>query len=55
MKYNKRFLQKTDDKKHLRKVKKNWVVVSMASFAFLGGAAVLTSNTRLKVLQMRLK
>lgn len=37
MKYNKRFLQKTDDKKHLRKVKKNWVVVSMASFAFLGG------------------
>ena len=45
MKYNKAFLKKTDDRKHLRKVKKNWVVVSVASFAFLGGAAFVQSNS----------
>ncbi|MCK8637993.1 MucBP domain-containing protein, partial [Fructobacillus fructosus] len=45
MKYNKAFLKKTNDRKHLRKVKKNWVVASVASFAFLGGAAFVQSNS----------
>ena len=40
MQYNKNEIQKTNDKKILRKVKKQWVVVSLASFAFLGGTSL---------------
>ncbi|GAT90337.1 DUF5776 domain-containing protein [Apilactobacillus kunkeei] len=40
MQYNKNEFQKTNDKKILRKVKKQWVVVSLASFAFLGGTSL---------------
>ncbi|CAI2623223.1 DUF5776 domain-containing protein [Apilactobacillus apinorum] len=47
MQYNKSEIQKTNDKKILRKVKKQWVVVSLASFAFLGASAMglMTQNT----------
>lgn len=44
MKYNKHFLNKVDDKKHLRKVKKQWVVVSMASFALVTGGGLAVSQ-----------
>ncbi|CAK1250565.1 KxYKxGKxW signal peptide domain-containing protein [Fructobacillus fructosus] len=37
MKYNKLQVRKVDEKKVLHKVKKNWVVMSLASFALAGG------------------
>ncbi len=40
MQYNKNEFQKTNDKKILRKVKKQWVVVSLSSFAFLGATSM---------------
>ncbi|WP_413627790.1 MBG domain-containing protein [Fructilactobacillus vespulae] len=36
MLYNKSIVDKTNDKKVLRKVKKNWVIVSLATFMFAG-------------------
>ncbi|WP_421825129.1 mucin-binding protein, partial [Fructobacillus cardui] len=44
MKYNKRFLNKKDDKRYLKKVKKNWVVVSIASFSFVFGAGLVINS-----------
>ncbi|MFC7280448.1 mucin-binding protein [Apilactobacillus apinorum] len=38
--YNKKNVQKNYDKKILRKAKKNWVIISVASFAFIGVATV---------------
>ncbi|UQS84930.1 DUF5776 domain-containing protein [Apilactobacillus apisilvae] len=40
MQYNKKQFNKVNDKKIMKKVKKQWVVVSMASLAVLGGFAV---------------
>ncbi|MCK8611417.1 DUF5776 domain-containing protein [Apilactobacillus nanyangensis] len=40
MQYNKNEIQKTNDKKILRKVKKQWVVVSLSSFALLGATSL---------------
>ncbi|TPR19081.1 DUF5776 domain-containing protein [Apilactobacillus timberlakei] len=40
MQYNKNEFRKTNDKKIMKKVKKQWVVVSIASLAVLGGFAV---------------
>ncbi|GLB47363.1 hypothetical protein WR164_13420 [Philodulcilactobacillus myokoensis] len=37
MQYNKRQFHKVDDKKRMKKVKKQWVVVSVATLATLGG------------------
>lgn len=39
MQYNKNEIQKTNDKKVLRKVKKQWVVVSLSSFVLLGATS----------------
>ncbi|WP_413627803.1 MucBP domain-containing protein [Fructilactobacillus vespulae] len=45
MLYNHNQLDKVLDKKVMKKVKKQWVVVSLATFMFLGGASfTLTSN-----------
>ncbi|TPR47581.1 hypothetical protein DY125_04960 [Apilactobacillus micheneri] len=40
MQYNKRDIKKINDKKMMRKVKKQWVVVSVAAFAALGSSAL---------------
>lgn len=40
LKYNKRKIRKLNDKKILKKVKKNWVVVSVSSFALFGAASL---------------
>ncbi|TPR51072.1 hypothetical protein [Apilactobacillus micheneri] len=40
MQYNKQQFNKVNDKKIMKKVKKQWVVVSVASLAVLGGFAV---------------
>lgn len=42
--YNKREFDKTNDKKVMRKVKKQWVIVSLATFMFVGGSYSLTNN-----------
>ncbi|TPR23407.1 hypothetical protein DY102_05020 [Apilactobacillus timberlakei] len=39
MQYNKRDIKKINDKKMMRKVKKQWVVLSVAAFAALGASA----------------
>ncbi|TPR19083.1 DUF5776 domain-containing protein [Apilactobacillus timberlakei] len=39
MQYNKRDVKKINDKKMMRKVKKQWVVLSVAAFAALGASA----------------
>ncbi|ALJ31099.1 hypothetical protein AKUA1202_01280 [Apilactobacillus kunkeei] len=44
MLYNHKQFRKNSDKKIMRKVKKNWVVLSVASFALIGSAAVIQSN-----------
>lgn len=45
MKYNKLQINKVGEKKVLRKVKKNWVVMSLASFALVGGMAMSSMTT----------
>ncbi|CAI2664641.1 hypothetical protein AKUH4B102A_14460 [Apilactobacillus kunkeei] len=45
MMFNKNQFHKTSDKKVLRKVKKQWVTVSVATLAFLGGSFYLTSTS----------
>ncbi|CAI2615314.1 hypothetical protein AKUH4B504J_01250 [Apilactobacillus kunkeei] len=42
--YNKKIVQKQYDKKTLRKVKKNWLVVSVAAFGLIGATAIYESN-----------
>ncbi|KPN83323.1 hypothetical protein RZ76_13940 [Apilactobacillus kunkeei] len=44
MLYNHKQFRKNSDKKIMRKVKKNWVVLSVASFALIGAATVMESN-----------
>ncbi|CAI2556208.1 hypothetical protein AKUH1B104J_01280 [Apilactobacillus kunkeei] len=44
MLYNHRQFRKNSDKKIMRKVKKNWIVLSVASFALIGASAVIESN-----------
>ncbi|AYF92093.1 hypothetical protein [Apilactobacillus bombintestini] len=45
MQYNKRKIRKINDKKVLKKVKRNWVVASISSFAFFGAIGfTLVSN-----------
>lgn len=44
MLYNHNQLNKQNEKKTLRKVKKQWIVVSLASFAFIGSMYGLTTN-----------
>ncbi|MCX8743779.1 DUF1542 domain-containing protein [Lactobacillus sp. B3795] len=44
MLYNHKQFRKNSDKKIMRKVKKNWVVLSVASFSLIGAAAVMQSN-----------
>ena len=46
MKYNKRKIRKLNDKKILKKVKKNWVVVSVSSFALFGAAGLTLMTTQ---------
>ncbi|CAI2627283.1 hypothetical protein AKUH4B504J_02330 [Apilactobacillus kunkeei] len=46
MKYNKRKIRKLNDKKMLKKVKKNWVVVSVSSFALFGAAGLTLMTTQ---------
>ena len=46
MQYNKRQFNKVNDKKVMKKVKKQWIVVSLATLAFLGGSAYMMSSTR---------
>ncbi|WP_220728572.1 DUF5776 domain-containing protein [Apilactobacillus xinyiensis] len=45
MEYNKKFLRKINDKKVLKKVKKQWVTVSVATLAMLGTSALLMTST----------
>ncbi|WP_413627854.1 hypothetical protein R4B61_01325 [Fructilactobacillus vespulae] len=45
MLYNKNKFQKENDKKVLRKVKKQWVTVSLATFMLLGGASFTVGST----------
>ncbi|TPR37952.1 DUF5776 domain-containing protein [Apilactobacillus micheneri] len=45
MQYNKRNIQKVSDKKLMRKVKKQWVVLSVAAFASLGASAFWMLNS----------
>lgn len=45
MQYNKKQFNKVNDKKMMKKVKKQWVVVSIASLAFLGASAYGMLNT----------
>ncbi|WP_105957278.1 DUF5776 domain-containing protein [Apilactobacillus quenuiae] len=45
MQYNKNKFQKVNDKKVMKKVKKQWVVVSIASLAMLGGIATAYGTT----------
>ncbi|WP_353486037.1 DUF5776 domain-containing protein [Apilactobacillus xinyiensis] len=45
MEYNKKFLRKINDKKILKKVKKQWVTVSVATLAMLGTSALLMTST----------
>ncbi|GAA6237318.1 DUF5776 domain-containing protein [Apilactobacillus micheneri] len=44
MQYNKRNIKKVNDKKLMRKVKKQWVVLSVSAFAFLGVSAFSMLN-----------
>ena len=44
MEYNKNRFQKTDDKKVLHKVRKQWVVLSMSLLAALGGGAAVANH-----------
>ncbi|MCK8618001.1 KxYKxGKxW signal peptide domain-containing protein, partial [Fructobacillus sp. M158] len=44
MLYNKKFLSKKDDRKKLRKVKKSWIVVSIAFFGVIGGVELNTTK-----------
>ncbi|GAP03257.1 hypothetical protein FPFC_050740 [Fructobacillus pseudoficulneus] len=46
MLYNKNNLRKVEDKKVLRKVKRQWVVMSLASFAFIGGMGAVQQVSR---------
>ncbi|KOY79688.1 DUF5776 domain-containing protein [Apilactobacillus kunkeei] len=48
MQYNKNEIQKTNDKKILRKVKKQWVVVSLSSFALLGATSLALMSQGVK-------
>ncbi|CAI2554044.1 hypothetical protein AKUH4B507X_01040 [Apilactobacillus kunkeei] len=48
MLYNRNKLNKNNDRKILRKVKKNWIVVSLATFAFIGGSYVVSGNVNAK-------
>ncbi|MCL0312926.1 hypothetical protein M2S00_07380, partial [Apilactobacillus sp. TMW 2.2459] len=43
MQFNKRQFKKVNDKKVLKKVKKSWITVSVATLATLGGAAAGTT------------
>ncbi|MGX4763091.1 hypothetical protein [Holzapfeliella sp. JNUCC 72] len=43
--YNKNKIQKTNEKKIMKKVKKQWVVASLATFALLGAGAISTVQT----------
>ncbi|TMT00402.1 hypothetical protein FD688_04310 [Apilactobacillus kunkeei] len=45
MQYNKNEFMKSNDKKIMKKVKKQWVVVSIATLAFLGASAYGMMNT----------
>ncbi|MFY1049950.1 mucin-binding protein, partial [Apilactobacillus sp. 1-1-2] len=45
MLYNHKQFRKNSDKKIMRKVKKNWIVLSIASFALIGAATVIESNS----------
>ncbi|TPR52909.1 hypothetical protein DY036_07470, partial [Apilactobacillus kunkeei] len=45
MLYNHNKFRKNSDKKVMRKVKKNWIVLSVVSFALIGTAAVIDSNS----------
>ncbi|CAI2563121.1 hypothetical protein AKUA2003_02190 [Apilactobacillus kunkeei] len=45
MQYNKNQFMKSNDKKIMKKVKKQWVVVSIATLAFLGAAAYTATST----------
>ncbi|TPR51071.1 DUF5776 domain-containing protein [Apilactobacillus micheneri] len=44
MQYNKRSIQKINEKKIMRKVKKQWVVLSVSAFAALGASAFFMFN-----------
>ncbi|MCK8607124.1 KxYKxGKxW signal peptide domain-containing protein [Apilactobacillus ozensis] len=48
MRFNKNEFKKVNDKKVLKKVKKQWVTVSIATLAFLGGSALYTSTSSVK-------
>ncbi|MGL5899438.1 MAG: mucin-binding protein, partial [Lactobacillaceae bacterium] len=48
MLYNKNSLTKNNDKKVLRKVKKNWIVVSFATFAVVGSTLIFNDNVNAK-------
>lgn len=45
MLYNRKDVKKDLDKKILRKVKKNWIVISVSSFVLIGAATVVESNS----------
>ncbi|MCL0330818.1 hypothetical protein, partial [Apilactobacillus xinyiensis] len=45
MLFNKNKARKVNDKKVLKKVKKQWVTVSVATLAFLGAAGVSTISS----------
>ncbi|MCL0330786.1 hypothetical protein M2S06_07640, partial [Apilactobacillus sp. TMW 2.2457] len=45
MQFNKKEFNKINEKKKLKKVKKQWVVVSLSTFTMLAGAYVSNSNT----------
>ncbi|KOY74666.1 putative mucus binding protein [Apilactobacillus kunkeei DSM 12361 = ATCC 700308] len=43
--YNRKNIKKNYDKKILRKVKKNWIIMSVASFTFIGAATIIQFTT----------
>ncbi|KIM18782.1 hypothetical protein HW41_03165 [Apilactobacillus kunkeei] len=47
MLYNHKQFRKNSDKKIMRKVKKNWVILSVASFSLIGATAIIQSNQNL--------
>ncbi|UQS84929.1 DUF5776 domain-containing protein [Apilactobacillus apisilvae] len=48
MQYNKKQFRKSNDKKIMKKVKKHWVVASIASFAFFGASVFASSSMNVK-------
>lgn len=44
MNHNKNLIRKSEERKVLRKVKKNWIVVSVISFVLVGGSFIIQNN-----------